>query len=780
MTARRCATALTAAFTCLAGVAAAITPVGVLTYTAPARPGAIELLLRRNGTNLELLDGGAEALSQPLAAVTAVQIGGPDATDTTLTVDFGPGAIPVPIAYHPGVPGQGTDNVLALRGGAFAHESHLALGPHSGVITLDGVPIAYDNLTPIDTTVMVDVFTYIATAGADTINVIDGPTVGGIVTTQVNSNGASELINVANKTTIEILTLGGDDQILVHNPNPANGLTAFTIDGGDGTDTLAVNGAASNDDALRLTNAGPASGSVIDDWAPPALAPLSFAGIEALQLELQGDPNDQVRVDGTAGNDALTFTQAASLDGGTFTGTMDQNNATGHGPFALVPTSFKGTPVWVDWDLNISVRGGTDTFTFSGTGDDETMDVFDPGVLDSEGVSSVVGGTPRATLELFAFSAIALHGNGGSDTFNVPPRPTVPVDVVGGSPTPPDSPGDVLNIVLTDVTAPTLSATFDPASGYAGGYTFGNRAAVIVLSGRGAGAGGGRRRRHQDRRADQRHAGNVHRLHRRRVARRRRRRRRRHRRRRHLPAALTDVSYTALGSGGASGFTAAGSGNIADTVSLPVGATVTYTVTASIAPSSDRRPQQHHDAHRAVRHRRHQRDERSAYRRHRSDPVGHVRQSPARRRRRSRRPRLPAERGNLGPSDAQAVLLIDPLPSHRVRRPGATSGPALTSDAPAPHATSTVTSPSPRSPRSFPASHAAWSTSLRARPGGPVVENTATVASSTADPSSDNASSSARTLPRGRHPGGRPARHGVPRRAARCRRRARPAPLRSL
>ena len=749
MTARRCATALTAAFTCLAGVAAAITPVGVLTYTAPARPGAIELLLRRNGTNLELLDGGAEALSQPLAAVTAVQIGGPDATDTTLTVDFGPGAIPVPIAYHPGVPGQGTDNVLALRGGAFAHESHLALGPHSGVITLDGVPIAYDNLTPIDTTVMAAVFTYNATAGADTINVIDGPTVGGIVTTQVNSNGASELINVANKTTIEILTLGGDDQILVHNPNPAAGLTAFTIDGGDGTDTLAVDGAASNDDALRLTNAGPASGSVIDDWAPPALAPLSFAGIEALQLELQGDPNDQVRVDGTAGNDALTFTQAASLDGGTFTGTMDQNNATGHGPFALVPTSFKGTPVWVDWDLNISVRGGTDTFTFSGTGDDETMDVFDPGVLDSEGVSSVVGGTPRATLKLFAFSAIALHGNGGSDTFNVPPRPTVPVDVVGGSPTPPDSPGDVLNIVLTGVTAPMLSATYSTVSGYAGGYTFGNRAAVTFsqVEGRAPTAGDVGVTKTDGQTSDTpgtsisytlvvSHvggdvgAGGIA------VA-------------DTFPAALTDVSYTALGSGGASGFTAAGSGNIADTVSLPAGAAVTYTVTASIAPSATGTlsntatltvPSGIGDT--------------NATNDSATDTTGLVpsadvavqKSGPA-----------AAEAGgdltyllsvaNLGPSDAQAVSLTDPLPAGTAFVSLAqTSGPAFACDTPAPHATGTVTCTIATLAAGASAAFTLVVHVAAGMPGQTVLENTATVASSTADPSSDNASSSARAL----------------------------------
>jgi len=52
-----------------------------------------------------------------------------------------------------------------------------------------------------------------------------------------------------------------------------------------------------------------------------------------------------------------------------------------------------------------------------------------------------------------------------------------------------------------------------------------------------------------------------------------------------LPAALTGVSYTATQTGGASGFTANGSGNVNDAaVNLPVGSTVTYVVTGAINP----------------------------------------------------------------------------------------------------------------------------------------------------------------------------------------------------
>ncbi len=49
-----------------------------------------------------------------------------------------------------------------------------------------------------------------------------------------------------------------------------------------------------------------------------------------------------------------------------------------------------------------------------------------------------------------------------------------------------------------------------------------------------------------------------------------------------LPAAVASDTFTAVASGSASGFTASGSGNINDTVNMPVGSTITYTVVASI------------------------------------------------------------------------------------------------------------------------------------------------------------------------------------------------------
>jgi uncharacterized repeat protein (TIGR01451 family) len=53
-----------------------------------------------------------------------------------------------------------------------------------------------------------------------------------------------------------------------------------------------------------------------------------------------------------------------------------------------------------------------------------------------------------------------------------------------------------------------------------------------------------------------------------------------------LPTALTGATFTSTQTGGATGNTATGTGDIADTVDLPPGATVTYTVTGTVDPSA--------------------------------------------------------------------------------------------------------------------------------------------------------------------------------------------------
>ena len=53
-----------------------------------------------------------------------------------------------------------------------------------------------------------------------------------------------------------------------------------------------------------------------------------------------------------------------------------------------------------------------------------------------------------------------------------------------------------------------------------------------------------------------------------------------------FPATFTGVTFTATQTGGASGFTAAGSGNIQNTVAMPAGSKITYRATGTISASA--------------------------------------------------------------------------------------------------------------------------------------------------------------------------------------------------
>ena len=54
-----------------------------------------------------------------------------------------------------------------------------------------------------------------------------------------------------------------------------------------------------------------------------------------------------------------------------------------------------------------------------------------------------------------------------------------------------------------------------------------------------------------------------------------------------LPAVLESATFTATSTGGATGFTASGSGSINDTgIQMPVGSTITYTLTATVSSSA--------------------------------------------------------------------------------------------------------------------------------------------------------------------------------------------------
>lgn len=209
-----------------------------LQYVAPGARGNIRLTLEREGADLVLRDDNQTVASAPMAAVSAVEIGSPDFVDTSLTIDYGSGSIAVPIDYHPGALGPDTDNVLALRGSNVTNEVYTMTGPHSGTIELDGVPIRFVNLTPINDTAAVTTYTF-NDFGGTTLNVVDGPIVGGFQTTQINGSGF-ETTNIANKTNVVINGQLPSTTYTVNNPTPATGMTRMLIVGLGGGNTFNI------------------------------------------------------------------------------------------------------------------------------------------------------------------------------------------------------------------------------------------------------------------------------------------------------------------------------------------------------------------------------------------------------------------------------------------------------------------------------------------------------------------------------------------------------------
>ena len=221
--------------------------------------------------------------------------------------------------------------------------------------------------------------------------------------------------------------------------------TTLTIDGGDPTasDTLVVNGIFGQLDNLRYLPTGVGAGTVVNDSA--AQPDTAFTGIEHLTLVVQQADGDGVRQDGTLGNDAIEFFHGLTSDKGSFVGTMDQNNATGVGPFTMTPMSYSGiSPLVNDTDVNFFGAGGTDTFVFNGTANDDNI-VISTGEAGGTEFQNTLNGILVASVEVFNVASGLVRGLAGNDTItvSVPAGPAaVALRIEGGDS---DGSSDVIN-----------------------------------------------------------------------------------------------------------------------------------------------------------------------------------------------------------------------------------------------------------------------------------------------------------------------------------------------
>jgi hypothetical protein len=111
---------------------------------------------------------------------------------------------------------------------------------------------------------------------------------------------------------------------------------------------------------------------------------------------------------------------------------------------------------------------GTDSATVNGTAAAESFTVGPTGL--TSGSQAV---QYDANLE-----QLTVNGNAGSDTFDVTPGASTTLFINGDDPPPPASPGDLLHLELAGTVNPTLFATFDPANGFFGHWSFAGLADV--------------------------------------------------------------------------------------------------------------------------------------------------------------------------------------------------------------------------------------------------------------------------------------------------------------
>jgi hypothetical protein len=382
-----------------------------------------KIALDPSGTFIQFFENGTLEFTATLSVVTQINVFGFAGNDT-LIVDSSNGLISVAngIRYD----GDGGFDALQLlqTGGSpvgISDTYSVGLANGSGKSVIEGSTetqtVFFENLSPVLDLVPAASLTVNATPEDNAINYTAGAPNDGLVTVD-----NFEPIKFKNKTNLIINALAGSDTINLHYNNTVNpvGLTGtITVDGADptGSDTLVVNGIDGELDNLRYIPTAVGAGTVVNNSQPQPS--VNFTGIEHLTEVIQQADGDGVRLEGTTGNDAIEFFHGLTSDSGMFVGTMDQNNVTGFGPFTMTPVNFTGaSPVANDTDVNFFNPGGTDSFAFNGTTNDDTIAV---GTGEGGGIefSNTLNGVVVSRLEVFNVASFLVRALAGNDIINV-------------------------------------------------------------------------------------------------------------------------------------------------------------------------------------------------------------------------------------------------------------------------------------------------------------------------------------------------------------------------
>ncbi|HWB14006.1 MAG TPA: DUF4214 domain-containing protein [Pirellulales bacterium] len=421
------------------------------------------LVVTVNGVNTTYVGIGNTNVKQ-------IEVDGGAGTNT-LTVDSTNGPITVPIFFDGGTGSNALDLVDTAN---TATSDVYAPGPLPGqgtdTLTFAGgtETIHFANLTPVYDSVA-GPLTVNGTNGDDAINYAEGNDPTGMLNVawgQVSVNNL-EPINFTNKTKLAINGQASNDTIDIDNQQSPTKLGSISVDGGDpaASDTLIENTGTLTSPIVEPAAQG--AGVVVAATLPATL----FTDIEHLTLVTTLAADWSFGMDGTIGNDHFVYTPGATPDTATITGTMDQNNATGKGPFPLVPTTVVGINQHNEVVFNAFGQvGGTDDFVFNGTAGNDAIAVTLGGAFPGPLVSNVVAGQLFSLVNFAHVARGTIDSGDGDDTISVAAgAATVPLTVNGGDP----SASDVLNFAGDGTSAVTadLGASAVQQAGF-GAVTF--------------------------------------------------------------------------------------------------------------------------------------------------------------------------------------------------------------------------------------------------------------------------------------------------------------------
>lgn len=388
--------------------------------------------------------------------------GGDDVVTIDVSVD---GPIALPIIFHGG---NGSDTLTVLGAPPAGDFDRVIYSPGPGIdagrleYVTGGSTDMRIEFTGLEPVIDLTAATTLVVNGTNADNAIHYGQ-GTLPTRGEVSVDGFETIEFTNKANLVINALAGNDTVTIANPSTPTGLTGdITVNDGN---SVVVHAQPGLFDPMVVQPTAQGAGTVVSFFFN--LPNVNFSGATALHLIGQLADGDPLGVDGTIGNDALAYLPGTTPDSGTIIGSMDQNNASGSGPFPLVPVSFSGMSQASVLVFNSFAQvGGIDTFAFNGTeGDDQiALNGFGAGNVS---ITNTIAGQLSANLQVSAASVL-VRGYAGDDTFTHAGSIGVAVTYEGGEP----SASDVLNFVgsgagavRTDPGASTISEFgFSPIS----------------------------------------------------------------------------------------------------------------------------------------------------------------------------------------------------------------------------------------------------------------------------------------------------------------------------